>query len=441
MSGRVLTCLSLAVLLGTASTGSAAKPIKIAPDGAWTWFTDERAVTLENGNLLVGYVRSDGAVAATNFNPRTERTHGMVFRVGWADDHNNPSFTLLPDGRVLAVYSGHGRASHFFWRVSKDPNPRSSADWNKQRRKQLGAKTTYANTYRLSAENNRIFNFHRAINRNPTLTVSDDLGRSWEDPRHFIAANTGWVGPYPRYASNGRDRIDLIYTDGFPGALPTSIYHLFYRDDAFRLSNGAPVAELRQLPVPYQAGSVIYSYSDAPWGDGEGPNDWIPGGRAWTWDIAYERGQNPVCVFQVRVSGSRWRADRIFYYYASWTGTKWRKRLIAQAGRPLYRAQRQYGAGIAIDPENPRVVYLSSNARRPFDVSSVTEVPLSPDERYQLYRARVGRTLHWDNLTPDGKADNLRPHAVEDSGWVVWFRGRYETFQTFQTRVVGLPDE
>jgi len=438
MSGRVLTCLLLAALLGGASAASASQPAQLASDGAWTWFTDERAITLENGNLLVGYVRSDGAVAATNFNPRTGRGQETVLRTGWPDDHNNPAFTLLPDGRVLAVYSGHGRTSHFFWRVSDSSNPRSSADWSQQRRRQIGANTTYANTYRLSAEGNRIFNFHRAINRNPTLTVSRDLGRSWEEPRHFIEANTGWVGPYPRYASNHRNRIDLIYTDGFPGALPTSIYHLFYRDDAFRLSDGAPVAELQQLPLPYEAGTVIYSYSDAPWGDGEGPDDWIPGGRAWTWDIAYEGGQ-PVCVFQVRVSGGSWRADRIFYYYATWTGSEWRKRLIAQAGRPLYPAQRHYGAGIALDPDNPRVVYLSSNARNPFDVSSVDDVPLSADERYELYRARVGRTLRVDNLTPDGTADNLRPHALENSGWLVWFRGRYDTFQSFETRVVGSP--
>jgi hypothetical protein len=80
----------------------------------------------------------------------------------------------------------------------------------------FAASNTYNNTCLLSAENNRIYNFHRCINFNPTITISNDLGATWETPVPFIAVGTNNTRPYPRSCSNRTDRIDLIYTDGHP---------------------------------------------------------------------------------------------------------------------------------------------------------------------------------------------------------------------------------
>jgi hypothetical protein len=457
---RLLPLAAAALLLAGCGAGPRSAPdplprapFQIAPDGAWTWFNDERAITLPNGNLLVGYVRSDGEIAVTNHDPRTGESHEAVLSGEGAvevDDHNNPSLTLLPDGRVLAVYSRHNPDTHFFWRISHGPDPRGTGDWSEQWVQEVGARNTYANTYRLRDEGDRIFNFHRALNFNPTLILSPDLGRSWGDPIHFITADTGRQRPYPRYASNHRDRIDLIYTDAHPRDFTNSIYHLFYHDGAFRRSDGTPLRTLAELPIAHDAGergTVVYQYSEAPWGAGEGPDQWIPGGRGWTWDVAYGAGERPVAVFQVRrgeVTGSGWEHDRIYYYYAHWTGTEWRRHFIAQAGRPLYDRERDYGGGITIDPQRPHAVYLSSNALRPFDLASLDEVPLNPGDRYLLYRGETGdggRTFRWTLLTPGAEEDNLRPHAIENPGGptpLVWFQGRYTTYTDYQARVMGM---
>jgi hypothetical protein len=429
---------------------------EIAADGVWTWFNDERAIALPNGNLLVGYVRSDGRIAATNYDPRTGDAHESILSGDGAmevDDHNNPSFTVLPDNRILAVYSRHNPDTFYFWRVSRTPNPRSTADWSEQGVRSASARNTYANTYLLRGENDLIFNFHRAINFNPTLSFSRDLGRSWEDPIHFITAGTGRQRPYPVYASNKRDRIDLIYTDAHPRDFDNSIYHLFYRDGAFRRSDGSVLRRLADLPIAHdegERGTVVYQYSERPWGAGQGPDDWIPGGRGWTWDVAYGPGEHPVAAFQVRrgeVAETTWRGDRVYYYYARWTGTEWRKHFIAHAGRPLYDRERDYGGGITIDPQNTNVVYLSSNALRPFDLGSLDDVPLNPGDRYTLYRGETrdgGSTFRWTELTPGATEDNLRPHAIENAGGrtsVVWFRGTYNTYTDYRTRVMGMYPE
>lgn len=426
---------------------------EIAADGAWTWFNDERAITLPNGNILAGYVRSDGMIAVSNYDPATGEAHESVLSGEGAvefDDHNNPSLTLLPDNRILATYSRHNPDTHYFWRISTTADPRSGEDWGDQRLTDVGAPNTYANTYRLAGEADRIFNFHRAINFNPTLSFSLDLGESWEEPIHFITAGTGQQRPYPRYASNHQDRIDLIYTDAHPRDYDNSIYHLYYQDQALRLSDGTPLRALDDLPIAHDSGergTVVYEYSDSPWDPGEGPDDWIPGGRGWTWDVGYGEDGWPVAVFQARrgeVTGSGWEHDRIYYYYAQWTGTEWEKHFIAHAGRPLYDRERDYGGGITIDPQRPNVVYLSSNALSPFDLSSIDDVPLNDGDRYKLHRGETndgGQTFHWTELTPDAEEDNLRPHAVENPAGrtaLVWFRGRYNAYTDFQARVMGM---
>ena len=90
------------------------------------------------------------------------------------DDHNNPAITILPDGRLLVSYSRHSKDNHFFTRTSKVANPDSDSDWNTEQTVSTNEKNSYVNTYRLSAESDEIYVFHRDINWNPTITRSSD---------------------------------------------------------------------------------------------------------------------------------------------------------------------------------------------------------------------------------------------------------------------------
>src|SRR5262249_3808695 len=133
-----------------------------------------------------------------------------------------------------------------------------------------------------------------------------------------------------------------------------------------------------------QRGSVIYQYSAVDTSD---PNDHIPTGRAWCWEISYQSNGWPACIFTVQrdmVMGTNWFDDRIYYYYARWTDTNWQKRFIAKAGRPLYSSEDDYAGGIALDPEDPTVVYLSTDAAAPFDLTTISNVPLAA--HFEIYK-------------------------------------------------------
>ena len=423
----------------------------IAPDGAWTWFNDERAI-VHRGSLLSGYVLGDGRYGVTRHDLKSGESHHMIISTpdsAQRDDHNNPSLTVLPDGRILALYSKHIAGNRYFQRTSLVPLPSTDADWGPEIVRPTPAANTYANTHRLSGDNNLIYNFHRCINFNPTLTLSADLGETWGEPRQFIGAGNGRTRPYIRLTSDHERRIDVIYTDGHPRDVNNSLYHLYYRDGMLRRTDDTLIKPLAGIPLNHdggERGSFIYQYRTDRWPANKGPDDWIPGGRAWNWDVHYGADGRPVVAFQVQrdnVTGEGWNHDRIYYFYATWTGREWRKRFIAHAGRGIYAAEDDYGGGMAIDPEDPRVVYISSNAADPFKLDNLRDVPLRANDRYELWRgftADGGLTFTWTQLTVDSAVDNLRPIVPENHGrgeCVLWFSGNYRSYTSYKTQVLA----
>lgn len=414
--------------------------VVLAEDGAWTWFSDPRAL-MHDGVLYLGYVRNtDARTVLRAFDPRNgSATNLWTSSFAERDDFNVPSLLARPDGRLVAAYSRHGADPHFYYRISHTTNPTNPAAWGPERRSSgSGAGVHYANLF---ADDTRMFNLVRNESFNPTLFVSTNLGESWAKSQMFLHTEPASARPYLKLFSNS-NRVDFIYTEGHPRETKTSLYHLFYAEGAVRDTTGTVVKDWESLPLLHhsnEVGSVVYAYRSEPQ---ENPHQWIPDGRPWCWDVARGGDGHPVCVFSVsRTNSTEWANGRIAYYYARWSGTNWERRFIAHAGRPLYAAEQQYAAGICLDPSNPNVVYLSSNAAEPFGASSLDDVRLQHDERYELWRGVTsdgGLTFQWEAITSDSAVDNLRPCVPKDSDAVLWLRGRYWSYTSFRCEVVGL---
>lgn len=438
---------------------TASKTIReVAPDGAWTWFNDERAIFHE-GLLYTGFVLKEGLPAVACYDPSTGESQTVALGSEAArqqDDHNNPSLTVLADGRILAIYARHHQDFFYFYRISRNTEPRRPEDWGPEEQLSTPDKVTYSNAYRLRKEGNRVYNFFRGVNFNPGIAISDDNGKTWADPVHLFKTGENNVRPYTRYASNGEDRIDVIYTDGHPRDLTNSIYHFYYKEGGVYRTDGSLIRRFEDLPFDHdggERGTVIYPYRESEYQAGEGPEDYLPFGRGWVWDIHYGADGHPVCVYQAlpvpSESGGEhlpaWPDSRIHYYYGRWTGSEWETHCIAHAGRGLYEVENFYAGGISLDPEDPRVVYFSSNARQPFEqLGEQEDIPLNPKDRYELWRGVTedgGRTFAWEALTEDSAVDNLRPIVPLGHGFdrhVLWFRGHYPTFKSYDCEVVGI---
>jgi hypothetical protein len=85
----------------------------VAQEGAWCWFADPRATYYENaaGSVkatYIGYIDVHGNVKATQYDWLKQRKTDVLVRSCFQpDDHNNPTFVVLPDERVMIFYTRH----------------------------------------------------------------------------------------------------------------------------------------------------------------------------------------------------------------------------------------------------------------------------------------------------------------------------------------------
>ncbi|MCA9236479.1 MAG: BNR-4 repeat-containing protein, partial [Planctomycetales bacterium] len=224
------------------------EPVVINPNGGWSWFGDERAVIdPQRGVLYVGSLANrfgaggkdkDGDVEVTRVDLATgaatiDVLHDALLSYGGGDDHNVASLLVLPDGRVLAAYTGHNNDACTFFRTF-DPDSQTwsderTFDWNAAIPGGCDFGCTYNNLFTLPGDGT-VVNISRNHHRCPNVIVSHDLGESWEYAGQLLApaAVEGergtYVNGYLKYAARG-DRIDLLATERHPRNYSNSLYH------------------------------------------------------------------------------------------------------------------------------------------------------------------------------------------------------------------------
>jgi hypothetical protein len=86
------------------------------------------------------------------------------------------------------------------------------------------------------------------------------------------------------------------------------------------------------------------------------------------------------------------------------------------------------------------VIYISSNARDPFDLSTRTKIPLRANDRYELFRGVTrdgGVTFTWLPITTNSALDNLRPYVPRGGSTLLWLRGTYRTYTSYDCAIVA----
>ncbi|MBP7949045.1 MAG: BNR repeat-containing protein [Verrucomicrobiales bacterium] len=394
-----------------APAGAGPKPAEaftsLTDDGGWCWFADPRAVQ-HNGRTFAGWVDAHGSVVAGCLDHASGKITTFTLHGNYEkDDHDNPSFVILADGRLRAFYTRHGVENAIHSRVTRRPGDIS--DWEPETvftPKDPSPKNsgiTYSNPFLLSAENHALYLFWRGQSYKPTMARSTDGGVTWSDARPVFSKPGLPAGnrPYAKYASNGRDRIHLLFTDGHPRNEPlNSVYYVCYRDNAFHRADGTRICGIGELPIPPDKADKIYQATPAA-------------GRAWVWDIAFDAQDRPVVAYTRLPAETDHR-----YHYACWNGKAWQDAELCPAGgwfpqTPVGKKEREphYSSGLAIDPLSPNVVYLT----RP--VNGVREL-----ERWTT--ADSGMTWQTEAVTSGSKHDNIRPHVIrnhaKDGPTVLW---------------------
>ena len=397
----------------------------ITRDGAWCWFSDPRAIYVDD-KMFGGFVDKEGSIWAFCYDPSTcQSKQYKLFNKLDYDDHANPSIMALSDQRLVLFFSAHGgtKNSPIYYAVSKYPSDISSweevQEINPEMEGSLGV--CYTNPVMLSDENNRVYLFFRGRDFKPTCIYTDDL-KTRSQPINLVRNDPGYGQggrPYTKITTNHKDKIFFAFTDAHPRDRATnSIYFMMYKNGKICKADGTVVSETLGSIIPSQVDKVY---------DATRTFD-----KAWIWDIAFDESEKPILVY-ARFSD---RDNKHSYWYARWNGIKWENHKITDAGQWFQRTEYvkekpeyecNYSGGVYLDHENPNILYTSRPINDRFEIEKWTF---------------TGGKQKWitEAITYQSEKDNVRPFVVRNHRGsqpsVLWmYNYKYPGFKAYDCAI------
>jgi hypothetical protein len=399
----------------------------ITKNGAWCWFSDPRAIIVGD-YIITGWVKSNGTIEAGRLDIKSyDIKKDKLYPRFEKDDHNNPAFLLVEEKKVLALYTKHYKSELFIntiddftktfeFQKPKRINPISREEYKKFRLHSV----TYANPFKLEAEDNKLYCFGRWTGFKPNFMWSTDGGSKWSKAKVFISKKSfnKKNRPYVKYYSDGISKIHVVFTDGHPNVEPLNgVYYAYYENDKFYKANGEVISNIESLPFKPLQASIIYTPKESE-------------GRAWIADIGQDENSNPVVLFTK--SPSQLNHE---YWYARFIDKKWVRSKICDSGEWFPKTKKNkkesepyYFGNMTIHPGNPNVIYLSRKINGVFEI-----------ERWET--EDFGITWNKESITKNSKYDNVRPFIprglkADDNEVVLWMENRkYTHFTKFKSSI------
>lgn len=426
--------------------------IQFNDNGLWCWFQDERAIVdTVNGKIIVG---SDDSQSGVGFLFRNHTIDAVIFDLQTGiskryalnntlstDDHNAPGFLIRPDGKYIAMYSDHYDRYKNRYRIFDGStwSPEQAYDWTK-RPGGTDYTIAYNNIYYLSDEN-RMYDFSRANHRSPNFIISSDMGDTWTFGGQ-LTTNTSdsYNKGYYKYWSNGKDRIDFIFTEQHPRDTLTSIYHGYitggkaYRSDGTMVDDN--IFDTTFIPAYWDFTKVFANGTVIG-------NDTLY--RCWQSDLMrYDDGTiEAIITARVNQSISYGYPDNNInpqhaFIFCRYDGSNWSYTFLDLAGYKFYPSEADYVGLGALCPNDPNTLYIST-PYDPLDTSAILPVR----EIFKGVTTDNGATWSWTPITEHSTRDNIRPIVPawnKDNMVLLWCRGTYITAQSFDAAVVGIID-
>ncbi|WP_346857911.1 BNR repeat-containing protein [uncultured Draconibacterium sp.] len=406
----------------------------MSKEGAWCWFADPRAIHYENldgtiNKTYLGYIDIHGNIKASQHDFNTGETQEVMIR-SWfqPDDHNNPTFLILPDERVMIFYSRHTDEPCFYYRISKKPG--DITDLSPELKINTEQNTTYPSPFILSDDPKHFYICWRGISWHPTIAqltlpdANDKVEITW-GPEQIVQSTA--ARPYAKYASNGKDQIYLAYTTGHPD--PTMPNYLYFNSIDI---NSMELKDVAGKSIS-KIGEQLHHVAATEEYKGKYTNAVVDNThlRNWLWQTTFDKKGNPA-IAMVTINEDKSSHD---YYYVRWTGSEWQKTYISNAGGHFHQSpdiEKCYSAGMTIDDQNPNEVYCS------------VPVPGKYGEVFELMKYTIsdmGEISETDTLTRDSEKNNVRPFIIPKRKnsplKLTWMYGDYFDWIVSKERPLG----
>ena len=246
------------------------------------------------------------------------------------------------------------------------------------------------------------------------MKYSDDDGKTWNDDIILLDNEGRKNPPYLKVATDGRSRIDFLFTDGHPKiGTDVSVFHMYYDKGYFYQTNGDSIAGMDQLPAAIKNVNKIYDSSKT-------------NTRAWIWDIALHDGK-PVITY------ARYPTeDDHIYYYAYWQQGRWMESEVINSGSWMTSLRQgdvvreaHYSGGIVLDHQDPTHIYVARECSGKFEV----------EHRWLLPDSQWSTSL----LTEHSFLNNVRPYVVtegpDNQAILLWMYGVYRHYTEYETGI------
>lgn len=395
---------------------------RMVDEGAWCWFADPRAMHYESkdgkiNRSYVGYIDIHGNIKAMQYDFIAQRqTEVLVRSYFQPDDHDNPTFLALPDGRIMVFYSRHTDEPCFYYRVSREPGDITT--FGEEKVIKTENNTTYPSPFILSDDPTHFYLCWRGINWHPTIAkitlpdADDNVSVEWGP--YQMVQSTG-ARPYAKYASNGKDKIYLTYTTGHPdNESPNWLYFNYVDINKLELEDihGKFLSRIADGPLKVtKRADYLAKY---PQTLVDAPED-----RDWVFQVTPDKQGNPV-IAMVRISTDKRTHD---FYYMRWDGKKWQKTYIGNSGGHYHQSpdiEHCYSAGMAIDPAQVNTVYASMPVDGKY--GKVYEI-------FKYVIGNDGKIASVEQITKNSEKNNVRPYILPGSEKsplrLAWMQGDY----------------
>lgn len=261
--------------------------------GAWTWFTNPRAVTATDaaGVLKTWFCTAviqsvggaTGSAQVSQYNHSTKQTisYNLHTGGGWGDDHAIGAILIRPDGRLVVTYCAHNEVSMRL-RVSVNAYDISAGFCVENVFQTVSTDAThpglqYPCPVMLSAESNAIYVIYQGNDEGIWAVKSADLAAATAPTADGGTMGTvtfgtpvEWIGnwtsdgtrvqaAYFQIENNGVDRIDLAVTNSDPTGSSLNYYdvrHVYYKGGYLYGTAGLPLASSTIEPFSATACTV-----------------------------------------------------------------------------------------------------------------------------------------------------------------------------------------
>ena len=355
----------------------------VTNNGGWNWYVepsgthiqpgDDLATLFESGTYTsnngyvftedktyMGWVEDGGDIVISSLDHNTgEHKRVVIHEKLESDDHNNPAVIVLPDGRIMAVYTMHTNEPYLYYRVTKYPEDIS--EWNDEQfyyckcTAQNDTNTynpTYPSVFVVHDDcgiegNDVIYMGWRGVHWKPTLakfSIPDENGVSEIVMGQTQFANTTYYGsskadggksdggrrPYTKYDYDvERNKLYMTFTANHPDNDARN--HIYYLELDIADQNLYTASGRLLQPLPVENSTEYISKgangTNGQWGvitvdlvnafpelvvfdasEQTGMSFTSPNGgggerRGWTWDIAHNEKGEP-CIVYVDVTAT-----------------------------------------------------------------------------------------------------------------------------------------